>query len=199
LDETSPHLHIMAVPLTVDGRLCAKEILAPKELIRRQDDYAKAMKAHGLQRGLDAKLTGRQHVKLKDDRRAVTKALKGKIPAIPAKSGILDLGYTGRLEEHIKAQEKIIRNLMSERHRVEKAERELSRAIQMLPEADAQAERIKVLERSLRDAQEGTRRIQEQLSKIAPNPMAVDANYASRRALEQGSAALPKDDQAHKL
>jgi len=148
---------------------------------------------------LDAKLTGRQHVKLKDDRRAVTKALKGKIPAIPAKSGILDLGYTGRLEEHIKAQEKIIRNLMSERHRVEKAERELSRAIQMLPEADAQAERIKVLERSLRDAQEGTRRIQEQLSKIAPNPMAVDANYASRRALEQGSAALPKDDQAHKL
>lgn len=64
MDESSPHMHILAVPLTKDGRLCAKEVTARKEMIRRQDDYAIAMVGFGLSRGDPAKETKRRHIKL---------------------------------------------------------------------------------------------------------------------------------------
>lgn len=67
LDESSPHMHVLAVPLTKDGRLCAKEILARSELTRRQDSYAKAMEPLGMQRGLSAKETKRRHIKLTEE------------------------------------------------------------------------------------------------------------------------------------
>lgn len=64
MDESSPHMHVLAVPLTEDGRLCAKEILARSELTRRQDSYAKALQGLGLSRGEPAKETKRRHIKL---------------------------------------------------------------------------------------------------------------------------------------
>lgn len=64
MDESSPHMHVLAVPLTNDGRLCAKEILARSELTRRQDSYAKALQGLGLSRGEPAKETKRRHIKL---------------------------------------------------------------------------------------------------------------------------------------
>lgn len=64
MDESSPHMHVLAVPLTKDGRLCAKEVLARSELTRRQDSYAKAMEELGLSRGDPAKETKRRHIKL---------------------------------------------------------------------------------------------------------------------------------------
>lgn len=64
MDESSPHMHVLAVPLTKDGRLCAKEVLARSELTRRQDSYAKAMEDLGLSRGDPAKETKRRHIKL---------------------------------------------------------------------------------------------------------------------------------------
>lgn len=66
MDESSPHMHVLAVPLTKDGRLCAKEVLARSELTRRQDSYAKAMEGLGLSRGDPAKETKRRHIKLTD-------------------------------------------------------------------------------------------------------------------------------------
>lgn len=64
MDESSPHMHVLAVPLTKDGRLCAKEVLARSELTRRQDSYAKAVEVLGLSRGDPAKETKRRHIKL---------------------------------------------------------------------------------------------------------------------------------------
>jgi hypothetical protein len=66
MDESSPHMHVLAVPLTKDGRLCAKEITARAEMTRRQDTYAEAMKSFGLSRGDPAKETKRKHIKLTD-------------------------------------------------------------------------------------------------------------------------------------
>lgn len=66
MDESSPHLHVLAVPLTQDGRLCAKEVLARAELMRRQTSYAKAMEPFGVSRGIPAAETKRRHIKLKD-------------------------------------------------------------------------------------------------------------------------------------
>lgn len=64
MDESSPHMHVLAVPLTKDGRLCAKEVTSRAEMTRRQDSYAKAMEDLGLSRGDPAKETKRRHIKL---------------------------------------------------------------------------------------------------------------------------------------
>jgi hypothetical protein len=52
-DESTPHMHICFVPLTKDGKLCAKEIVGgKKELSRYQDTYHKSVEAFGLKRGI---------------------------------------------------------------------------------------------------------------------------------------------------
>lgn len=53
LDEKTPHLHIVAVPLTQDGRLSAKEVFGNRtDLSERQTRYGEAMRDFGLKRGL---------------------------------------------------------------------------------------------------------------------------------------------------
>lgn len=64
MDETSPHMHVLFVPL-IDGRLCAKEVTSRQEMQRRQTDYAKAVERFGLKRGQAADETRREHVPLK--------------------------------------------------------------------------------------------------------------------------------------
>lgn len=65
MDEKSPHIHAIFVPL-IDGRLCAKEVTGRVEMVRRQTSYAKSMAAFGLVRGDPASETHRKHVGLKD-------------------------------------------------------------------------------------------------------------------------------------
>lgn len=64
MDESSPHMHVLVVPMTNDGRLCAKEVLAKAELMRRQTSYAQAMAPFGVSRGIPAAETKRRHIKL---------------------------------------------------------------------------------------------------------------------------------------
>lgn len=53
LDEKTPHLHVVTVPLTSDGRLSAREIIGnKKDMELRQDRYAELMKDLGLERGI---------------------------------------------------------------------------------------------------------------------------------------------------
>lgn len=60
LDEKTPHIHAVTVPLTADGRLSGKEIFGNKiQLSTRQDQYAEAMKNFALDRGI--KNTGIKH------------------------------------------------------------------------------------------------------------------------------------------
>ena len=54
LDEKTPHLHAIIVPLTADGRLSAKEVVGNKKALKeRLTRYAAKMKKYGLQRGLE--------------------------------------------------------------------------------------------------------------------------------------------------
>lgn len=52
-DERTPHLHVNFVPVTSDGRLCAKELFKRKDLSILHDDFYKFNKARGydLERG----------------------------------------------------------------------------------------------------------------------------------------------------
>ena len=65
MDEKTPHMHLSFVPLTADGRLCAKEIIGNrKKLTRWQDEFWEHMvkKFPELERGESASLTGRTHI-----------------------------------------------------------------------------------------------------------------------------------------
>ena len=65
MDEKTPHMHLSFVPLTEDGRLCAKEILGnKKKLTWWQDQFWEHMvrKYPELERGESASKTGRDHI-----------------------------------------------------------------------------------------------------------------------------------------
>ena len=65
MDEKSPHMHLCFVPLTEDGRLCAKEIVGnKKKLTQWQDRFWEHMvkKYPDLERGESASETGRDHI-----------------------------------------------------------------------------------------------------------------------------------------
>lgn len=65
MDEKTPHLHLTFVPITADGRLCAKEIVGNKKrLVEWQDEFWNHMvqKYPELERGESASETGREHI-----------------------------------------------------------------------------------------------------------------------------------------
>ena len=65
MDEKTPHLHMTFVPITADGRLCAKEIVGNKKrLTEWQDEFWSHMvqKYPELERGESASVTGREHI-----------------------------------------------------------------------------------------------------------------------------------------
>lgn len=65
LDEKTPHIHCVFVPLTQDGRLSAKEIVGNKSSLQSlQDRYAEKMESFGLERG--EKNTGITHTETKE-------------------------------------------------------------------------------------------------------------------------------------
>lgn len=75
LDEKTPHIHAITIPLTSDGRLSAKEVLGNKKQLEiKQTRYAALMSSFGLERGeLGSKA---KHEKLEDFRRRESKLEK---------------------------------------------------------------------------------------------------------------------------
>ncbi len=56
MDEKTPHIHCVFVPLTKDGRLSAKEIMGNRKVfLERQQKYFLRMKQFGLERGISSK------------------------------------------------------------------------------------------------------------------------------------------------
>ena len=54
MDETTPHLHVVLVPLTSDGRLSAREVMGNKARIKAlRKLYAKKLKGLGLEYGVE--------------------------------------------------------------------------------------------------------------------------------------------------
>lgn len=75
LDEKTPHIQAVTVPLTSDGRLSAKEVMGNKMVMQlRQDSYAEAMKEFGLERG--KRSTGIKHESAREFYGRMEKALE---------------------------------------------------------------------------------------------------------------------------
>lgn len=112
-DEKTPHIHAVVVPITADGRLCAKELFNPKTLRQLQTDYAQAMKRFGLERGTEGSRA--QHVEMKHiyglqqaERQAIQKELapihQQNQPLQVSKPDVLDLLNLERWKQQQEAQ-----------------------------------------------------------------------------------------------
>jgi len=116
MDEKTPHMHLVFVPLTEDRRLCAKEIIGNrKKLVAWQDDFWEYMSAKypDLERGESAGETGRRHIPtrvfkemahLSKQRAALDELLAG-INPLNAKSRAADI--SSLLDSFIPAAEKM--------------------------------------------------------------------------------------------
>ena len=65
LDEATPHMHFVFVPITEDGRLSSKDVMGgPKGMAKLQDDFYEFMarKYPELSRGIPARVTHRTHL-----------------------------------------------------------------------------------------------------------------------------------------
>lgn len=65
LDEATPHMHFVFVPITEDGRLSSKDVMGgPKGMAKLQDDFYAFMarKYPELSRGIPARVTHRTHL-----------------------------------------------------------------------------------------------------------------------------------------
>lgn len=77
LDETTPHMHIMAVPLKEDGRLSAKTMITRESLRKFQSELPKLLqeKGFGINRGIEnSKANHKETIELKKDTFENTKA-----------------------------------------------------------------------------------------------------------------------------
>lgn len=121
MDEKTPHIHVVTVPLTEDGRLSAKEVIGNKDKLKeRQDRYAKAMKSFGLKRGVEN--TGIKH----ED----AKAYYGRIKRVENSNGFESLVQSHWLkgktkESYKKALEDVYKALEDEKQQQEIKERSL--------------------------------------------------------------------------
>ncbi len=61
MDETSPNIHTVVVPITPDGRLSATDLFGtPSQLREMQTSYSRAMAGYGLERGVEGSIA--EHV-----------------------------------------------------------------------------------------------------------------------------------------
>ena len=63
LDEATPHIHAIVVPLDARGRLNARELFNPEACKRMQTEYAQALAPLGIQRGLEGSKAKHQEVR----------------------------------------------------------------------------------------------------------------------------------------
>lgn len=85
LDEKTPHIHVVTVPITSDGRLSAKEMIGNrKDMQDRQDRYALAMQQFGLERGM--RNSPARHESAKEYHTRINEGLKPKFEIKPEKN-----------------------------------------------------------------------------------------------------------------
>lgn len=99
MDETSPHIHTEIIPITSDGRLCARDFTAGKwAMTKLRNSYASEMAEFGLERGEKKSKAKKQS--LNKFYNAVENAENAKLPPIRPMEGVDE--YIERMEKYLK-------------------------------------------------------------------------------------------------
>lgn len=103
MDETTPHLHIGIVPVTSDGRLCAKDLFNKREMSAIQTDFVRDVgAAYGLERGKEG--SERTHL---SEQRFKTETARREMEAAKEKTQEIATGARKIAVEGQKAAERV--------------------------------------------------------------------------------------------
>ena len=206
MDEATPHMHVVFVPLTPDHRLSAKEILGNrKKLIQWQDRYYEYMAARypDLSRGESAAQTKRQHMDTQEYK-AMTAEVRKMTRLADKITHLLDganlLNAKGRLEEIVPLIRKLLPRIGKMKTQLEQyaqaftAIMEENNALKKENEqldTDVRRERQKTLDSrfELGRLQEQARRLEQKLARIPPEILAQYSKSTSRQ--EQNRHSQP--------
>jgi len=192
MDEGTPHMHVVFVPLTPDKRLSAKDILGNrKKLIQWQDQYYEYMAKEypDLHRGESAEKTGRKHLTT-EEFKAMTKEIV-KMTKIADKIGaLLDganlLNAKGRLEELIPLVQKLL-------PRIGKMKTQLDQYSDVCTSVTAENEKLK------RDNERLKNEVWQEKEKRLESDSSLSRLRSDYRRLEKKLALIPPEIQAQYL
>ena len=165
LDEVTPHIQAVFVPLTADNRLSAKDLLS--DLSALQTSYGDAVAPLGIQRGMEGSTAS--HTDVKTFYSAVNKALAPDLPAISVSAPPLATVAMGGGKQWAKAQG-------------ERLEAEVG---QVVHEAEARS-KMAELER------EGVRRTHGVIASLSARTGEAAAKAAASRAAQEVAEARQK-------
>ncbi len=102
-DEITPHLHVLVVPLTPDGRLSCRDVFSPARLHQLQTDYAEAMAPHGLKRGIKYSTANHEDVRRYHGAQLMSKEQLAELakPLHPAPHRLRTMPSWGIPEQHV--------------------------------------------------------------------------------------------------
>lgn len=172
MDEKTPHIHAVVVPLTKDGRLSAKELMGNKKsLSLQQDRYAEAMEPFELSRGVrdsKARHTGEgwylEH--LKEARESQNKAT---VPQF----GFMDIARPKKYLESVKTS---LNAFQQENTDLQLENQRRANQIKDVQAKQQQTEKIAANEK------EAVQAIAEQLIKSGKEGITLNASYALQKA-----------------
>lgn len=167
-DETTPHLHILSVPLTQDGRLSAREIVGNRaNLSRMQTEFFEQVgKEYGLERGVQ--MDGQEK------KRRIT-AQEHKLRKVTAE------------------KQKQLEELGAIKHSKESARERATRAREQAEQQRAENSRLKAVEGQIRDRMEQEQTTAEQLTEL--NQKARQELRKTKGQLEALKGYLDKAEQ----
>lgn len=178
MDEKTPHIHVVTVPLTKDGRLSAKEVMGNKDKLQdRQDRYAELMKPFNLQRG--EKNTGIKHEDAKEYYKRINLANKIQDTSVlEAKRSVLSVDFGLDKDKTI---ENYKTALESKLIALNQKEQELNQAKKQLDEvkksADSQKRRYKEVMKREEFYKESRKNYIEYVQKHLKNSIMEEKNY----------------------
>lgn len=140
-DETTPHLHILSVPLTQDGRLSAREIVGNRaNLSRMQTEFFEQVgKEYGLERGVQ--MDGQEK------KRRIT-------------------AQEHKLREITAEKQKQLEELGAIKHSKKSARERATRAKEQAKQQQEENSRLKTIEGQIRDRMEQEQATAEQLTEL---------------------------------
>lgn len=167
-DETTPHLHILSVPLTQDGRLSAREIIGNRaNLSRMQTEFFEQVgKEHGLERGIQ--MDGQEK--------------KKRITA-----------QEHKLREVTTEKQKQLEELDAIKHSKQSARERATRAKEQAEQQQAENSRLRTIEGQIRDRMEQEQATAEQLTEL--NQKARQELEQTKKNLEAYKPFLTRAEQ----
>lgn len=167
-DETTPHLHVISVPLTKDGRLSARDVIGNKaKMSKTQDQFFEQVgRGYGLERGVQ--MDGQEK-----------------------KKRITAQEWQLRQTKQEKAKE--LEELGAIKHSKESARERATRAREQAEQQRAENSRLKAVEGQIRDRMEQEQTTAEQLTEL--NQKARQELRKTKEQLEALKGYLDKAEQ----